>query len=171
LTQDTYIGGETLGLNPTTPFGRNEHLPPNSSSNALWLWNLRYLLVQDWDMDDDGRPDTLRLMFATPRRWLEDGKSIRAEQLPTTFGAVSIRVTSHVKQGEVLAEVKLPPYAPKRTLLRVRLPDGLVATSANVAGKALAVDDRGTVDITGLKGRVAVRFGVSISPSALHGGP
>lgn len=158
LTQDTYIGGETLGLVPVTPFGRNEHLPPNSSSNALWLWNLRYLMIQDWDMDEDGRPDTLRLMFATPRRWLEDGKVITVKQLPTAFGDVSIRMTSRVKQGEVIAEVMLPPHAPDRTLLRVRLPDGFVATSAAVAGKTLDVDDRGTVDITGLKGKFAVRF-------------
>src|SRR5204862_6814739 len=35
---------------------------------------LRYLLVQDYDLDDDGRPETLRLRFAAPRPWLEDGK-------------------------------------------------------------------------------------------------
>ncbi len=160
LTRDTYVGGERVELNPTTPFGRWEDQPPNSSSNALWLWNLRYLMVQDWDMDDDGRPDTLRLMFATPQRWLEDGKTIRLEQVPTAFGAVSIRMTSYVKQGEVLAEVTLPQYAPKRTLLRARLPDGLVAASAQVAGKTVAVDDHGTVDITGLDGRVTLRFAV-----------
>lgn len=163
LTQDTYIGGERVELNSTSPFGRWEDQPPNSSSNALWLWNLRYLMVQDWDVDDDGRPDTLRLMFATPRRWLEDGKTIRVEQLPTAFGAVSVRMTSHVKRGEVLAEVTLPPHAPAHTLLRVRLPDGLIATSASVAGKTLAVDDRGTVDITGLKDKITVRF--TVKPS------
>ena len=43
---------------------------------------LRYLLVQDWDMDDDGRAETLRLAFATPRRWLEDGKRIDVSQRP-----------------------------------------------------------------------------------------
>lgn len=162
FTQDTYIGGETLGLSPTTPFGRYEHNPPNSSSNALWLYNLRYLMVQDWDMDDDGRPDTLRLMFATPKRWLEDGKTIRAERFPTAFGPVSIRMTSHVKRGEVLAEVTLPMHTPKRTLLRAHLPDGLIAASAQVAGKTLVADDRGTVDITGLKGKVFVRFAVKL---------
>lgn len=158
LTQDTYIGAEVVSLNPTTPFGRCEHVSANSSSNALWLWNLRYLMVQDWDMDDDGRPDTLRLMFATPRRWLEDGKIIKAEQLPTAFGSVSVRMTSRVTQGEIVAEVALPAHAPEHTLLRARVPDGLVVTSAEIAGKTLAVDDRGTVDITGLKGKIAVRF-------------
>ena len=41
---------------------------------------LRYLLVQDYDLDDDGRAETLRLCFATPRRWLEDGKQIDVER-------------------------------------------------------------------------------------------
>lgn len=168
LTKDTYIGGERVDLNPTSPYGRWEDQPPNSTSNALWLWNLRYLMVQDWDMDDDGRPDTLRLMFATPQRWLEDGNIIRVEQLPTAFGAVSVRVTSHVNQGEVLSEVTLPAHTTKQTFLRVCLPDGLVATSAKVAGKELAVDDRGTVDITGLTGNIAVRFVVKLRSGSEH---
>lgn len=158
FTQDTYFGGETVGLVPATPFGRYGHLPPNSSSNALWLYNLRYLMVQDWDMDEDGRPDTLRLMFATPRRWLEDGKTITVKQLPTAFGEVSVRMVSRVEQGEVLAQVTLPADAPKQTLLRARLPEGFVATSAKAGSKTLAVDDRGTVDITGLRGKITVRF-------------
>lgn len=160
LTHDTYIGGERIALNPTTPFGRWEDQPPNSSSNALWLWNLRYLMVQDWDINDDGRPDTLRLMFAAPQRWLEDGKTVRVQQMPTAFGPVSISMTSHVAQGEVIAEVALPTHAPEHTLLRARVPDGLVVTSAEIAGKALAADDRGTVDISGLEGKIAVRFSV-----------
>lgn len=160
FTHDTYIGGELVSLDPKTPFGRMVHVATNSSSNALWLWNLRYLMVQDWDMDDDGRPDTLRLMFATPRRWLEDGKTIRMEKLPTAFGVVSIRMTSRVKQGEVRAEVTLPTYIPKHTLLRARLPEGFVVMSASVAGKTLVVDDRGTVDLTGLNGKITVSFDV-----------
>ena len=54
--------------------GRSFYLPPNSTSNAAWLITLRNLLVQDWDLDEDARPDTLRLLFAAPRRWLADGK-------------------------------------------------------------------------------------------------
>ena len=48
------------------------------------------MLVQDWDLDDDGVPETLRLLFATPRRWLEDGKELKVERAPTAFGPVSI---------------------------------------------------------------------------------
>ena len=33
--------------------------------------------------DTSGKPETLRLFFATPKRWLEDGKKIKIERAPT----------------------------------------------------------------------------------------
>ncbi len=68
--------------------------PPNSASSGYLLTTLRHLLVHDGDLDDDGRPDTLRLLFGTSRRWLEDGKSLRIERAPTAFGEVSVAVRS-----------------------------------------------------------------------------
>ena len=163
LTQNTYIGGETILLNPLTPRGRVEHLPPNSASNSLLLWNLRYLMVQDWDIDDDGRPDILRLMFATPQRWLEDGKTIKVEKLPTAFGTVSVRMVSRLNVGEVIASMTMPAHSPTHTLIRARVPDGWVVTGARIGRKTLPVDDKGTVEITGIKGKVTVRFEVKPS--------
>src|SRR5262249_17879982 len=83
LTRDTFIGAEGSSIRPLDAFGRQMYLPPNSASNAHFLEALRFLLVQDWDMDDDGRPETLRLLYATPRRWLEDGASLRVRRAPT----------------------------------------------------------------------------------------
>src|SRR5207249_1602285 len=88
MTRNTFIGAEGCSLQPLDRGGRFFYCPPNSSSNGQWLAVLRYLLVQDWDTDEDGRPDTLRLLFATPRRWLEDGKTIVVERAPTAFGPV-----------------------------------------------------------------------------------
>ena len=93
---------------------------------------LRYALVQDWDLDDDGKPETLRLLFGTPRPWLADGKEITVEHAPTAFGEVSFRATSHLEQGAVLVDVALPDIVPKATLLRLRLPDGYHIRSARV---------------------------------------
>src|SRR5205823_10375825 len=116
---------EGTGLQPLDEFGRPMYLPPNSTGNALFLWTLRYLLVQDWDQDDDGKPETLRLCFATPKRWLEDGKTIRLQRAPTAFGPVSLEIKSRLRQGEVVAKVDLPTRnSPKQTLLRIRVPDG-----------------------------------------------
>ena len=123
---------------------------------------LRYLLVQDFDLNDDGKPETLRLFFATPKRWLEDGKTIKIERAPTAFGPVSVTMASHLKQGEVVAEVALPERnAPDKILLRARVPDGWKVRSASVGSNTLAVDGNGTVDLTALKGKQTVKFKVA----------
>ncbi len=160
LTRDTFIGAEGTCPTPLDEFGRQMYLPPNSASNAYFLWMLRYIMVQDWDMDSDGRPDTLRLMYATPRRWLEDGKSVKIEHAPTAFGEVSVVVTSRLESGEVTAEVTAPKEPPKRMLIRARVPDGWKVKSASVGGKPLVLDSTGAADITGMTGGFTIRFEV-----------
>ena len=164
LTRDTFVGAEGTGLRPLDDHGRPMYLPPNSTGNALFLWTLRYLLVQDWDMDDDGKPETLRLLFATPKSWLEDGKRIKVEQAPTAFGPVSLWVESKLHRGEVIAKVDLPTRnPPNETLLRIRVPDGWRVLSGKVKGKGLNVDEKGTVNISSLKGKATIVFQVQKS--------
>jgi hypothetical protein len=159
FTRNTFVSGEGCSLTPLDEGGRLIYCPPNSAANAHFLSMLRYLLVQDWDLNDDGKPDTLRLLFATPKRWLEDGKTISVERAPTAFGQVSLRVQSRLSQGEVMAEVNLPERnTPKRTLLRIRLPDGWRLGAAKAGEQSLQVDERGTVDLSPLKGKATVRF-------------
>ncbi len=143
MTRDTFIDGEASSIIPVDAVGRQFYLPPNSTANASFLLQLRYLLVQDYDTDDDGSPDTLRLCFATPRRWLEDGKEIVVERAPTRFGKVSFRVKSDLKHNRVTADVDLPARAAARTLLRLRLPGNARIESAN-----LPIVGNDTVDLT-----------------------
>jgi len=161
FTRDTFIDGETAGIVPDDEFGRPTYMPPNSAGNGFFLTMLRYLLVQDWDMDDDGVPDTLRLAFATPRRWLADGKSIRIERAPTAFGEVSLAMRSDLKKGEIVANVIAPPRTPYRLLLRARQPAGWRVTGASVSKKSLPVDESGAVDLTGMGQKIAVRFSIA----------
>jgi hypothetical protein len=154
MTRDTFIDGESSGIEPLDKFGRQMGLPPNSTANASFLLLLRYMLVQDYDLD--GRADALRLCFATPRRWLENGKEIVVERAPTQFGEVSFRIKSDLKHNRVTAEVDLPPRAPKHTLLRLRLPEGRKISSANLP---IAAAD--TLDISGKKGHSSVVVTVS----------
>ena len=159
FTPNTFVSGEGCSLSPADPDGRFLYCPPNSAANAFFLATLRHLLVQDWDLDGDGQPETLRLLFATPKRWLEDGKTIAVERAPTAFGPVSVRVQSKLAQGEIIANLDLPTRnTPKQTLLRLRVPDGWQLTSAKAADKILPVDERGTVDISALKGRTILRL-------------
>src|SRR5204863_900502 len=111
LTHDTFIGGEGTSLVPSDKFGRLITLPPNSAANSNILWQLRYMLVQDFDLADDGKPDTLRLLFATPQRWLEDNKTIEVKDAPTAFGPVSITAHARLSQGNVLVDMGLPKAA------------------------------------------------------------
>jgi hypothetical protein len=155
FTAETFTDGESTGIEPLDKFGRQVALPPNSTANASFLIQLRNLLVQDWDMDDDGKPETLRLLFATPREWLEDAKQIKVEHAPTAFGELSLTATSHLKAGYVNVDVTLPPRSPRKTLLRLRLPKGYHVKSARVDGAQMlsaAADD--SLDLTALHGHV-----------------
>jgi hypothetical protein len=161
LTPDTFICGEACALEPVDQWGRQFYCPPNSAGNAFWLQMLRNLLVEDLDLDDDGRPDTLRLLFATPKRWLADGQVIQVERAPTAFGPVSVRVESRLSEGMVRTELDLPQRNPPRHIgLRIRVPDGWRVISASVADRELDVDELGTVDLSALKGKAVVHFKV-----------
>ena len=163
FTRNTFVVGEGCTLDPVDAHGRFFYCPPNSAGNAHFLSMLRNLLVQDWDADDDGRPDTLRLLFATPRAWLQDGQRIRVERAPTAFGEVSLEIESHLATGTVTAKVSLPARdRPAHTLLRIRLPDGWVVTAANTrSGTGLNVDRAGTTDLTALNGEQEITYRVA----------
>ena len=159
---DGLIAGEGCTLEPVDDGGRFFYCPPNSAGNAHFLTMLRNLLVQDWDQDDDGDPDTLRLLFGTSRRWLEDGKQIVVERAPTAFGPVSVRTQSRLEAGRVQATVELPTRNPaKQVFLRARLPDGWRVVSVAVNGQPLIVDEKGTVNLSEQRGAVAVAFSVA----------
>jgi hypothetical protein len=161
FTRNTFVAGEGSSLAPLDEYGRQFYCPPNSAGNAHFLQMLRYLLVQDWDLDDDGRPETLRLAFATPKRWLEDGKTIKVERAPTAFGPVSFRLESHLANGEIKAEID-PPHRnrPKLMQFRIRAPDGWQIVSVEINGQQLKPDPFGTVDLSSLTNRTFLLFRV-----------
>jgi hypothetical protein len=160
MTRDTFIGGEGSRFLHGDKHGRSFYLPPNSASNATFLTTLRYLLIQDWDLDDDGRPETLRLLDAIPPRWLRDGAVIAIEKAPSAFGEISFRVESKLKDGEVVVNVQSPPRAVGRWLLRIPNPPGYQVANASIDNQKLIRDADGRVDLTGRSGKFAVRFQV-----------
>jgi len=160
FTRDTFIAGEGGSLTPLDAHGRLFYCPPNTAGNSHFLTMLRHLLVQDWDADDDGKPDTLRLAFATSQRWLEDGKEIKVERAPTAFGETSFSFRSRLNAGEVLAEFTPPARAPKQALLRVRVPDGWQVLAARAGEREFKLDAQGTVDVSALREKSALRFTV-----------
>jgi hypothetical protein len=147
MTRDTFIDGESTSIVPLDRFGRQVALPPNSAANASFLLQLRHLLVQDIDTDDDGRPDTLRLAFATPRAWLANGKTIEVKRAPTAFGDVTFSIESRLREYEIVARVQLPPRPCNRALLRLRLPRGNKIVYAVANGQPVNLIDSETLEL------------------------
>ncbi len=160
LTRNTFIGGEGCSLGPMDNKGRVFYCPPNSAASAHLLSMLRNILVQDWDLDDDGKPETLRLAFATPRTWLEDGKTIEVKNAPTAFGKTSFSIKSNLKNGEVELNFTPPSLTPDKTLVRIRIPDGWKVKSASAGSREFKADEKGTVDLTSIKEPTAIHFKV-----------
>jgi hypothetical protein len=123
---------------------------------------LRNQLVQELDMDDDGKPETLRLAFATSRRWMEDGKSLAVQKAPTAFGEVSFQMESRLKDGKVLVQLDLPEgRTPEKTFLRLRLPEGWKIASCVAKGQKLPFQTDGTTDISSFKGKLEMEYQVT----------
>jgi hypothetical protein len=163
MTRDTFIGGEGSRFVHGDENGRSFYLPPNSASNAAWLVTLRYLLIQDWDLDEDAKPETLRLLFGVPRSWLEDGKTTTVSKAPTMFGPVSIDVHSKLSDGIVEVRVAPPPRAPERVLVRAPLPARWKVESIEIDGAKQPLIGEDVVDITSKTSPIVVKFRVKRS--------
>jgi hypothetical protein len=153
MTRDTFIDCEGSSLVPVDCFGRQMYLPPNSAGNASFLQQLRYLMIQDYDTNDDGKPDTLRLLFASPRAWLADGKDISISHAPTAFGDISLEVHSNLADGQVIADIDLPAGAAHSTILRLRLPDNFKISDASINSQPLKIS-ADTIDLSGQHGHI-----------------
>jgi hypothetical protein len=101
--------------------------PP--STDGAWAELYRNMLIQE--LDDD----TLLLLAATPRKWLEDGKKIRIERAPTYYGKLSAVVESQADSGEITARIEMPGSVKAKALLvRFRHPRGSPISSVKVNG-------------------------------------
>jgi hypothetical protein len=158
MTRDTFVGGEGSRFLHGDRHGRSFYLPPNTASNATFLTTLRYLLIQDWDLDDDGKPETLRLCDAIPPRWLDDKTEITVGRAPSAFGEVSFRVDSRLSDGEVRVTVQAPPRPVAKWQLRLPGPPGRTITAVKIGNDELKRDADGRVDLTGRTGTFTVRF-------------
>ena len=109
--------------------------PP--STDGTWFELYRHMLIQERD------DDTLVLLAAAPRRWLEDGKRIGVQRAPTCYGVLSMTMESHAAAGRIVAEVVMPARRqPKELLIRFRHPEQRRIQSTTVNGTAWTDFDR-----------------------------
>lgn len=104
-----------------------------SDESRFVMW-LRQLLL--WENDNQ-----LWLGRATPREWLEDGKTIRIERAKTIFGTVSMVIRSEAAKGRILAELSLPKRnPPSEVWLRLRHPQGKHPRRVSINGKLVELE-------------------------------
>lgn len=157
MTANTFVSGEGSTIGPVDgEYYRSMFRPPNAANNAFFLETLRLLLVHE-TRAADGSPDGLELAYSTPRRWLLPGRRIVVRGMRTSFGALSYSL--RVGKSAVRVQLTVPRRVVPRTLfLRLRLPVGKRITGVALGGRAFTRFDAGsgTIDLSGLKGRVTL---------------
>jgi hypothetical protein len=140
LTPGTYVSGESASITPLDGERyRTMYLPPNNDTPATFLETLRLTLVHE-TRGPEGTPEGLELAFATPRGWLEDGKTIAVKDAPTSFGLLSYSIA---RSGDTVRfDVAAPPA--HSVQLRLRLPYGTAIRSVHGARFDRA---SGTIDL------------------------
>jgi hypothetical protein len=153
MTRDTFVSGEAATVAPLAGLPRGAmYLPPNGGGNTALLETLRIALVHERS-GRRGAPVGLELAFATPRAWLEDGKAIRVQGAPTSFGSVSYTV---VRRGRTVEAVVDAPSTPSLKL-RLRLPGGDAIAGVTAGGRALPFDRvSGTIDLSHRRDRIPI---------------
>ena len=102
--------------------------PP--STDGAWAELYRRMLIEE---SDDGG---LLLFAATPRKWLDSGKTIEIERAPTHYGGLSARVESRADAGRIMAVVQLAgPGQPKALVVRLRHSEARPMLSVRVNGQ------------------------------------
>ncbi len=119
--------------------------PP--STDGSWFELYRRMLIHERD------DDSLLLLQATPRRWLEDGKRIVVERAPTYYGPLTMGVASHPVSGAIHASIEFSAHRrPGVLLVRLRHPHARPIKSVSVNGQPW-LDFDADANGSGLKGR------------------
>ena len=102
--------------------------PP--STDGAWFELYRNMLIHEQgDLH-------LWLLKATPRKWLEGGKTIEVQRASTCYGRMSMKVESHAASGSITAEIDMPDReAPGVLFVRLRHPEAKPIRSATINGK------------------------------------
>ena len=99
-----------------------------SDESRFVMW-LRQLLV--WENGHQ-----LWFARATPKEWLEDGKTIRIERAKTMFGTANMVIRSEANKGRIYAELSVARRNPASEVwLRLRHPQGRCPIRVSINGQ------------------------------------
>jgi hypothetical protein len=152
-TRGTWTAPETRRVNPTKPAAA--YCVPAQLVVPLMV---RWMLVFEEPLSQ-----TLWLCKATPRSWLEEGKTVAVSHAPTRWGPASFSLQSHLQQGWIEVKLELPENpAPQETRLRLRAPEGKVIRSVTLAGRPWTRFDPQAETIT-LPSRAKGKFALTVN--------
>ncbi len=125
-TRGSWTAPETRSLDPKL-FAAPYCSPAQMTVPLLTRWMLVF---------EEPDADVLWLAKATPRKWLEDGKTIAVSNAPTRWGKVSYTFHSELHARKIIAKISLPTM-PKSALvkLRLRVPEGQKIRSVTAGDK------------------------------------
>jgi len=125
---------------------------PDNGTAGWFLENFRNLLVME-------EGESLWLARATPRVWLEQGKTIAVRNAPTYFGTVAYEIVSHVDKGKITATVEMPSRKqPHTVMLRFRHPQAMPIKGVTLNGQDWREfnKDKEVILLTGVQGKAVV---------------
>lgn len=107
-------------------FGKAVGAEPLSAGAGMGLQLVRKM-VFDENLDRDGRmTGELDLLKMAPSHWLEAGKKIEFNRMPTCFGEMSLRLESQLNRGKIVGQFTAPSDQPAKTIrLWLRHPQGI----------------------------------------------
>jgi hypothetical protein len=92
------------------------HASPHKTHEEAWfLMETRWMLYLE-------EGSILNLLKGIPRKWLEDGKSIKLENVVSYFGPFSLQVDSHVNEGYIVAKIHCDTNR-RPSIVSIRLPN------------------------------------------------
>jgi hypothetical protein len=132
-----------------------------SDESRFVMWLRQLLLWENGDQLWFGR--------ATPRQWLEDGKTVQIENAGTLFGPAGMVLKSEVAQRRIRALLQIPrEVPPKEVWLRLRHPAGQRPTRVLVNGRVVPPSDVSGEDIRLTPDRVDAAKRVEIVAEYQH---
>jgi len=159
MSRQTYVASEGspfIGYNTENGgYVGADYSFPNSAANADTLLMLRNALVME-ELKENAETGKLFLLKGAPRAWLQPGKRIRVQRLPTYFGDISFSVESR-SANRVTATIE-PPKDKWRTMeVSFRHPNSAPIRKVTVNGADHSgFDSSGTVRLSPGAARIAV---------------
>jgi hypothetical protein len=100
------------------------HVSEHKTHEEAWfLMQTRWMLYLE-------EGDTLSMLKAIPRRWLEDGKQIVMDGVKSYFGSIRFKTESDLKNNLIKAEIRLESGGlPANVAIRLPHPEGLKAAA------------------------------------------